>query len=48
LGGHIRQTIYEYNILAGQPQKKRYHLRLLGIDKKLILKWIFDNWDVKI
>jgi hypothetical protein len=33
-----------YTILVGKPEGKN-HLEHIGIDRRIILKWIFKKWD---
>ena len=33
-----------YRILVGKPGE-RDHLEYLGVDGRIILKWIFKQWD---
>jgi hypothetical protein len=33
-----------YTILVGKPER-RDHVEDLGIDGRIILKWIFETWD---
>jgi hypothetical protein len=33
-----------YRALVGQPERMRLHGRQ-GVDRRKILKWIFENWD---
>jgi hypothetical protein len=33
-----------YSVLLGRPEGKNY-LKDLGIDGRIILKWIFKTWD---
>jgi hypothetical protein len=36
-----------YRILVGKPEEQE-HLGELGVDGRLILRWIFRKWDVGI
>jgi hypothetical protein len=40
---HIWETCTQG--FGGQTQWERYHMQDLGIDGKIILKWIFKTWD---
>ena len=33
-----------YTVLVGKPEGRR-HLEELGVDGRMILKWIFEKWD---
>jgi hypothetical protein len=43
--GEIRNA---YKILVGKPERKRDHAEYLGVDGKIILKWILEKWSVKV
>ena len=34
-----------YRVLVGRPEAKRDNLEALGIDGRIILKWIFMTWN---
>jgi hypothetical protein len=33
-----------YTVLVGKPEGRR-HLEDLGVDGRMILKWMFEKWD---
>jgi len=50
--GHVARVgegrnIYAYSILVGRPQGKD-HLRDIGVNVRIILKWNLRQWDVKV
>jgi len=46
--GHVTRMGYRrgvYRVLVGKPDRKN-HFEDPGIDKRIILRWIFKKWDV--
>jgi len=37
-----------YRVLVGKPGGKRDHLGDPGVHWRIILRWIFKNWDVGV
>ena len=37
-----------YRVLVGKPKGKRDHWGDLGVDGRIILRWIFRRWDVGV
>jgi len=36
-----------YGVLVGNPEGKN-HLEGAGVDRRIILRWIFRQWDVRL
>ena len=37
-----------YRVLVGKPEGKRDHMGDSGVDERVLLRWIFRKWDVRV
>ena len=45
---HVGERRGVHTVLVGGHLSERYHFADPGIDRKIILRWIFWKWDVRV